>query len=93
MAQEAVTQAVTNVIEADAPEDRLGMTEAQWAQWQAYTHGFDDQDESGIDLSHLRANLRLTPTERLEKHRRANDLRMEVRRAAAARLSRDTRRP
>lgn len=79
--------------EQDAPEDRLGMTDAQWAQRQAYTHGFGEQDENGIDLSHLRANLRLTPTERLEKHRRANDLRMEVRRAAAARLSRDTRRP
>lgn len=79
--------------EPDDPQCHLGMTDAQWAQWQAYTRGFDDQDESGVDLSHLRANLRLTPTERLEKHRRANDLRMEVRRAAAARLSRDTRRP
>ena len=32
-------------------------------------NGFAEQDENGIDLSHLRANLRLTPTERLERHR------------------------
>ena len=74
-------------------EDHLGMTEEQWARWQAYTRGYGEQDENGIDLSHLRANLRLTPTERLEKHRRAHELLMEVRRAAvAAGLSRDPRR-
>lgn len=67
MAQETVTQ----MTEADAPEDHLGMTEAQWAQWQAYTRGYGDQDANGIDLSLLRQNLRLTPTERLRKHQQA----------------------
>jgi hypothetical protein len=56
-------------------------------------NGFTEQDDNGIDLSHLRANLRLTPMERLEKHRRAHELWMEVERAAtAAGLRRNPRR-
>ena len=75
------------------PEDRLGMTTEQWERFQAHTQGFGDQDENGIDLSHLRANLRLTPTQRLEKHPQALALFREVRRAGiAAGLCRDTRR-
>ena len=50
--------------------DRLGMTEEQWAQWQAYTRGFGEQDENGVDVSLLRRNLRLSPWERLEKMER-----------------------
>ncbi len=69
--------------QAETAEDRLGMTDAQWAQWQAYTHGYGEQDANGIDLSCLRANLRLTPTERLEKHQRALKLVKEVRNAGA----------
>jgi hypothetical protein len=42
---------------------------------------FPEQDENGIDLSLIRENLRLTPTERMEKHQRALDLVWEVRRA------------
>ena len=53
--------------EPENPEDRLGMTEEQWARFQEYTHGYGDQDENGIDLSLLRENLKLTPTQRLEK--------------------------
>jgi len=30
-----------------------------------------DQDENGIDLAHLRENLKLTPAERLRQHERA----------------------
>ena len=53
--------------------------------------GYSDQDKNGIDLFHLRANLRLTPTERLERNRKSHELLMEVRRAgAAAGLRRDT---
>jgi hypothetical protein len=63
----------------EEPEDRLGMTEEQWAQFQAYTRGYGDQDENGIDLSLLRANLRLTPTERWEKMRREVNALREVR--------------
>src|SRR5438067_1793951 len=49
------------------PEDCLGMTEEQWERFQAYTHGFGEQDEHGVDVSLLRVNLRLTPGQRLEK--------------------------
>jgi hypothetical protein len=52
----------------DEPADRLGMTDDQWEWFQKATHGYGEQDENGIDLSLLRANLRLTPTERLEQH-------------------------
>jgi hypothetical protein len=52
------------------PEDHLGMTDEQWAWFQAHTHGFGEQDENGVDVSLLRENLRLTPTQRLEKLQR-----------------------
>lgn len=52
------------------PEDRLGMTEEQWEQFQAYTHGFGEQDDSGVDISLLRENLKLTPSQRVEKLQR-----------------------
>ena len=67
--------------ETQEAEDRLGMTDAQWAQWQAYTHGYGEQDANGIDLSCLRENLRMTPTERLKKHQRALKLVKEVQNA------------
>lgn len=51
--------------------------------------GFGDQDANGVALSLLRANLMLSPTESIEKMRRALALLMEVRRAGeAAGLSR-----
>jgi hypothetical protein len=53
--------------QAVEPEDRLGMTEEQWAQFQAYTRGFGEQDEHGVDFSLLRENLHLTPSQRVEK--------------------------
>lgn len=70
------------------PEDRLGRTEEQWAQWQAYTRGFGEEVHArsealieewqretgrwrdGVDEDALRANLRLTPWERLEELQR-----------------------
>ena len=71
-------------------EDRLGMTDEQWTRFQEYTHGYGEQDEDGVDVSLLRENLKLTPTERLEHHAKALELYLEVRRAgAAAGLSRD----
>lgn len=63
------------------PEDRLGMTDEQWALFQEYTHGYGEQDENGVDLSLLRENLKLTPTERLEKNQRALRLIANTRRA------------
>jgi predicted nucleotidyltransferase len=49
------------------PEDHLGMTEEQWERFQAYTHGFGEQDENGVDVSLLRENLRLTPGQRVRQ--------------------------
>ena len=51
-------------------------------EWMASCPKWGDQDENGIDLGHLRANLRLTPTERIEKLQRHLEVVMEVRRAA-----------
>ena len=69
-------------------EERL----EEFRSWQR-THPFGEQDENGIDLGHLRANLRLTPAQRFEKHQRALALMLEMQRAGrAARLSTDTRR-
>jgi hypothetical protein len=74
-------------------DDPLGMTDAQWEWFQKYTRGYGDQDENGIYLSLLRANRKLTPTQRLEKHQRALKAFLEVRRAGrTARLRADTRR-
>ncbi len=66
---------------SDVLENPLGLTEEQWTLFQKATHGFGDQDENGIDLSLLRENLKLTPTERIEKMRRALALVREVRHA------------
>lgn len=63
--------------ELEEPANPLGLTAEQWAQWQAYTHGYGEQDANGIDVSLLRQNLLLTPTERLRKHQRALKFFME----------------
>ena len=51
-------------------------------EWLASQPKWGDQDENGIDLGHLRANLKLTPTERIQKLQRHIEVVMEVRRAA-----------
>lgn len=56
--------------EETAIEDRLGMTDSQWAQWQEYTHGYGEQDANGVDISLIRENLRFSPWERLAKLQR-----------------------
>lgn len=63
------------------PEDRLGMTEEQWAWFKAHTSGYGEQDEHGVDLSLLRRNLKLTPTERLRRHQGTLRLVLEIDRA------------
>jgi hypothetical protein len=65
----------------EEPEDRLGMTPEQWAWFQQHTRGYGDQDENGVDLSLLRANLKLSPTERVQKLQRALRLEWEIRNA------------
>jgi hypothetical protein len=70
--------------ENQGSEDHLGMTPAQWDWFQRYTRGFGDQDENGIDLSLLRENLKLTPTERVLRLQRALRLEWEIRRGRSA---------
>jgi hypothetical protein len=48
-------------------EDHLGMSDEHWEIFQKATHGYGEQDENGIDISLLRENLKLTPTQRLER--------------------------
>ena len=62
--------AQTETAQEMAAEDRLGMTESQWAQWLAYTHGYGEQDANGVDISLIRENLRFSPWERLAKLQR-----------------------
>jgi len=71
---------------SEEPKDNLEATEEQRERLLAYlrAHPYGDQDENGIDLSLLRENLKLTPTERIEKMRRALAFAMEVRRAGEA---------
>lgn len=57
----------------------------------ASEHPFGDQDENGIDLSLLRHNLRLTPTQRIEKMVRSLRFTHEVERDRRARLSNGSR--
>ena len=71
-----------NSEDSNAAEDiRRGMTDAQWEIYKRATSGYGEQSESGIDISLLRENLKLTPTQRIEKMRRALSFVMEVRRA------------
>ena len=55
------------------PIDKLGMTDGQWEWFQNSMHGYGEQDAYGIDISLLRENLRLTPTERLDRLQSAID--------------------
>lgn len=63
---------------------QISMTPEQWEQFQAFTRSFGEQSESGVDISLLRANLKLMPTERIEKMRRALATYLEVRHARNA---------
>ena len=52
---------------AGEDNDHLGLTDDQWAIFQRATQGFGEQDENGVDISMLRENLKLTPTQRLQR--------------------------
>jgi hypothetical protein len=73
--------AMPDQTEQEEPEDRLGMTPEQWEWFQRATHGYGEQDENGVDLSQLRANLCRTPTERVERALAGRSLLKELRRA------------
>ena len=44
-------------------------------------HPMPEQDENGVDIGHLRENLRLTPLERLEKMERHMKAVLQTRKA------------
>lgn len=67
----------------DVTSDKLGMTDKQWEWFHKNTHGYGNQDENGIDLSLLRENLRLTPSQRLDKLQDAIDFFRGVNRGSA----------
>jgi hypothetical protein len=71
------------------PEDEARRLTREWLQ----THDpFAAQNEYGDDLSLLRENLKLTPTERFIKYERAARLALEIYRAGErAGLHRDPR--
>jgi hypothetical protein len=55
--------------------------------------GYQVQSESGVDLTLLKENLRLTPTERWQKNFRALELVEAFREAGRARRAADTSHP
>lgn len=58
--------------EATVPTELPSLSEEERAramEWLA-AHPYGEQDENGIDISLLRENLRLTPTERWDRLRR-----------------------
>ncbi|WP_395093023.1 hypothetical protein [Armatimonas sp.] len=56
------------------------MNQEEVLAWLA-AHPYGEQDENGVDLSLLRANLKLTPEQRWLKHQRALRTILEVKRA------------
>jgi len=72
-------EAMPETMEDEEPR----LTDEQRARQEDWlrAHPYGEQDENGIDLSLLRRNLRLTPTERYRNHQRALRLALEIRRA------------
>ncbi len=57
------------------------MSQEDLAKYYQFISGYGKQDESGIDISLLSANLELTATERIEKMRRGAKFIREIRNA------------
>ena len=62
----------------ETEQQRMGMTDAQWEIYQRVVTRYGDQSESGIDLSLLRENRKLTPTQRLAKLQAVHDFFVEA---------------
>ena len=63
-----------NLEESSEPDAmRRGLTDAQWEIYKRAAAGCGEQSESGIDISLLRENLKLTPTQRLAKLQAAHN--------------------
>ena len=50
----------------ESPKEAMAEAGADSMAW-SYGDFEAEQDENGIDLSHIRANLKLTPRERIDK--------------------------
>lgn len=61
--------------------DHPDWTDEQRALVRKRTAGYGEQGVHGFDFAHFRANLELTPTERIEKLRRALRFMKEIDRA------------
>jgi hypothetical protein len=68
-------------------KSRSLLTEEQQAQLDRALSGFGEQGANGYDLSMFRENLRLTPTERIERLQAAVDFLEELERARGNKLS------
>jgi hypothetical protein len=68
----------------DEPRPETVLTEEQRAAVEAWLQAnpYGEQDENGIDLSAIRRNLRLSPTERLARLQQAADSLYKVKNAA-----------
>ncbi|MBC7805991.1 MAG: hypothetical protein H7145_07555 [Akkermansiaceae bacterium] len=69
----------------DIPEAAPEITAEQRQTTEAWlaAHPYGEQDENGIDLSNIRSNLRLTPTERLARLQSAANSMIRLRNAIA----------
>lgn len=56
----------------------------EWIRQNCGPHQYGEQDENGVDLSLIRANLTLTPIERLRKGDRATSDMLRLRKHARA---------
>ena len=73
----------------DEEEDKNAhLTEEQREQVRRATTGYGEQGANGYDLSMFRENLRLTPTERIQKLQRAHNFFVEVENARSNRIPR-----
>ena len=76
-----------NSEESKEPDDlQRGMTDAHWEIYKRATSGYGEQSESDIDISLLRENLKLTPTQRLAKLQVAHNFFVEVDNARSHRI-------
>lgn len=75
----------------DPRPEEISEESRRYAEDFARAHPFGDQDENGIDLSLLRRNLLLTPTQRIEKMTKALSFVLEIERDRRARLSESSR--
>jgi hypothetical protein len=65
------------------------MTDEEFDAWMEQAQALQ-YDENGVDLSHLRENLKLTPAQRMQKHEASRRFIKELRGAARRQLNRSS---